>query len=378
MAEENEDGQERTEDPSSRKLEQAKEKGQVARSRELGSVAVMIFGALGLMMFGGMLLEAGAEVFQINYSVTREELFDPDVGMHRLLESAQRVIYALIPFFIMLALAAIGIPPMVGGFNFSMQAVAPKLSKMNPLKGLKRMFSGQSLMELLKAIAKFLLVAVTAVFILNMYRFQFLALGFQDPVNAMAEGMSIVMWAFFLLCCSLILIAAIDVPFQLFQFKKQLMMTKQEVREEYKDTEGKPEVKGRIRAKQREMSQARMMQAVPTADVVITNPTHFAVALKYDPDNMMAPVVVAKGVDFIAEQIKKVALAHDVLILSAPPLARSIYYHSELEKEIPQGLYVAVAQVLAYVFQLKQFHKGRGRNPGQQPEFPIPPNMRRD
>lgn len=375
---ENEDGQERTEDPSARKLEQAREKGQVARSRELGSVAVMMFGALGLLFFGDYVLEACREVFNLNYDVSREALMDPDVGMHKLLESAKVSIFALVPLFLILTFAAIAIPPMVGGFNFSMQAVAPKLSKLNPLTGLKRMFSTQSLMELGKSIAKFLLVASAAIFILHMNSERFLALGFQDPVNAMAEGLSIVMWAFFYLCCSLILIAAVDVPFQIYQYKKQLMMTKQEVREEYKDTEGKPEVKSRIRAKQREMSQARMMQAVPKADVVITNPTHFAVALKYDPEKNLAPVVVAKGVDFVAEQIKKVAIANEVMILNAPPLARSIYYHSELDREIPQGLYIAVAQVLAYVFQLKRFHDGQGHNPGQQPEFPIPPDLRRD
>ncbi len=375
---ENEDGQERTEEPSSRKLEQAREKGQVARSRELGSVVVMMMGAVGLLMLGDMLVQASKEIFQLNYEVSREALMDPDVGMHKLLESAVLVIYALVPLFILLAFAAIAIPPMVGGFNFSWQAVAPKLSKLNPLAGLKRMFSVQSLMELGKSIAKFLLVATAAIMILLMYRDRFLSLGFQDPEAAMAEGLSIVMWAFFLLCCSLILIAVVDVPFQLYQYRKQLMMTKQEVRDEYKDTEGKPEVKGKIRARQREMAQARMMQAVPQADVVITNPSHFAVALKYDPDTSRAPVVVAKGVDFIAEQIKKVALANDVMLLRAPPLARSIYYHTELEREIPQGLYIAVAQVLAYVFQLKQFHAGKGRNPGQQPEFPIPPNLQHD
>ena len=375
---ENEDGQERTEDPSERKLEQAREKGQVARSKELGSVAVMICGALGLMMFGEMLLDAGHDVFQLNYQVDRDALMDPDVGMHKLLESARRIVGALVPFFLVVAVAAIAIPPMVGGFNFSMKAVAPKLSKLNPLTGLKRMFSAQSLMELGKALGKFFLVATVAVLILNMYRARFLSLGFQDPVGAMAEGLSIVMWAFFLLCCSLILIAVLDVPFQLYQYKKQLMMTKQEVREEYKDTEGKPEVKSRIRQKQREMAQARMMQAVPTADVVITNPTHFAVALKYDPEKNLAPIVVAMGVDYIAEQIKKVAAANEVMILRAPPLARAIYYHSELEREIPQGLYVAVAQVLAYVFQLKRFHQGKGQNPGYQPDFPVPPDLQRE
>jgi len=375
---ENEDGQERTEDPSARKLEQAKEKGQVARSREVGAVAVMIAGAVGLMVFGDRLIEAAMEVFRLNYSVSRDALFAPDVGLHNLLTSGKIIIMALIPFFVMVILAAIGIPPLVGGFNFSFEAVAPKLSKLNPLQGIKKMFSTQSLVELGKSVVKFLLVASVAIFMLNRNRDRFLALGFQQPDAAMSEGLSIVMWIFFYLCCSLILIAAVDVPFQIYQYKKQLMMTKQEVREEYKDTEGKPEVKSKIRSKQRESATARRMANVPTADVVITNPTHFAVALKYDPEKMVAPVVVAKGIDFIAEQIKKVANANEVLILNAPPLARSIYYHTELDREIPQGLYTAVAQVLAYVFQLKRFHHGKGPNPGTQPDFPIPDNLRKD
>ena len=375
---ENEDGQERTEDPSGKKLEEARRKGQVARSRELGSVAVMIFGAIGLLMFGDMLIQAGVEVFRINFEVSADDLRDPDMAMHRLLESGRIAFTALIPLFIVLVVAAVGISPLVGGFNFSLEAVQPKLSKLNPLAGLKRMFSVQSLVELGKSIAKFLLVSVAAIFILDMNRDRFLALGFQEPDMAMAEGVSIVIWAFFYLCCTLLLIAAVDVPFQLYQYKKQLMMTKQEVRDEYKETEGKPEVKSRQRSKQKEIAYSRMMSAVPQADVVITNPTHFAVALKYDPNSMAAPILVAKGADFIAEQIKKVALANDVLILNSPPLARSIYYHTEIDRQIPHGLYVAVAQVLAYVFQLKRFQQGKGPNPGVLPDVKVPDTMKRD
>lgn len=374
---ENEDGQERSEDPSGKKLEEARKKGQIPRSRELGSVAVMIVGALGLLMFGDGLIRAGQEVFHISYEISLDDLQDPDLAMHRLLEAATVALSALVPFFVVLAVAAVGIPPLVGGLNFSFESVQPKLSKLNPLSGLKKMFSMQSLVELGKSIAKFLLVAGAAVIILNANRDRFLALGFQDPEMAMAEGISIVIWAFFFLCCTLLLIAAVDVPFQLYQYKKQLMMTKQEVRDEYKETEGKPEVKGKIRSKQKEIAFSRMMAAVPQADVVITNPTHFAVALKYDPEKGGAPVLVAKGADFIAEQIKKVALANDVLILNSPPLARSIYYHTEIDREIPQGLYVAVAQILAYVFQLKRFQQGMGPNPGVLPEVPIPDTMKR-
>jgi flagellar biosynthetic protein FlhB len=375
---EGDDGQERTEDPTAKKLQDAREKGQIPRSRELGGVAVMIFGAAGLLMSGGMLYEAAKRVFQLNYNLPRDELLNPDVMIGSLIASAKAGFGSLVPFYIALLLAATLIPPMVGGLNFSTKALAPKLSKMNPLKGLKKMFSPQSLMEVVKAIAKFGLVATVAIMILDHNRDRFLSLGFLPPKEAMAEGISIVAWAFFLLSCTLLIVAAIDVPFQLYQHTKQLRMTKQEVKDEYKDTEGKPEVKGKLRARQREIAQSRMMAAVPEADVVITNPTHYAVALKYDPKKMLAPILVAKGADHMAQQIKKVALANDVMILNSPPLARSIYYHTELEREIPQGLFLAVAQVLAYVFQLQQFQQGKGPNPGTTPNFVVPDDLKKD
>lgn len=375
---ENEDGQERTEEATPKKEQEAKEKGQVARSKELGSVAVMMCGAVGLMISGTMLYDTGKEVFELNYNIPRHELMSTEIMTTSLLASVKKAFLALTPFYIVLAMAALFVPPLVGGFNFSTKALAPKLSKLNPLKGLKRMFSVQALMEMVKAIAKFLLVAGFALTIIRFDWYKYLGLGFEPVDEAMAHGISLVAWAFFFLCCSLVVVAGIDVPFQIYQHKKQLKMTKQEVKDEYKDTEGKPEIKGKIRAKQREMAQSRMMSAVPEADVVITNPTHYAVALKYDPEKNLAPILVAKGVDFVAEQIKKVALANDVMILNSPPLARSIYYHTELEREIPHGLYVSVAQVLAYVFQLQQFQKGKGPNPGVTPDFPVPDDMRRD
>ncbi|MEE2730495.1 MAG: flagellar biosynthesis protein FlhB [Pseudomonadota bacterium] len=375
---ENEDGQERSEEPTQKKLQEAREKGQIPRSRELGGVAVMIFGAAGLMMSGRMLFDAAQSVFEMNYEFDRDALMTPDVMVESLILSAQTAFAALVPFYIAVLLAAVLIPPMVGGMNFSTKALAPKFSKMNPLTGLKRMFSVQSLMEVLKAVSKFGLVSTAAILILDHNRERFMALGFLPPHEAMAEGISIVAWALFLLSCTLLVVAAIDVPFQVYQHNKQLKMTKQEVKDEYKDTEGKPEVKSKLRSKQREIAQSRMMSAVPDADVVITNPTHYAVALKYDPQKMLAPIVVAKGADHLALQIKKVALANDVMILNSPPLARSIYYHTELEREIPQGLFLAVAQVLAYVFQLQQFQKGKGPNPGVVPDFPVPEDLRKD
>lgn len=375
---ESEDGQERSEEPTQKKILDARKKGQVPRSRELGGVAVMIFGAAGLLMSGGMLFDAAEQVFEMNYSLPRDELLNQDVMVRSLISSAKTAFTALTPFYIAVLVAAMMIPPMVGGMNFSAEAIRPKLSKLNPLSGLKKMFSAQSLMEVVKAIAKFGLVASVALMILDYNRTRFMALGFMPAHEAMAEGISIVAWALFILSCTLLVVAAIDVPFQIYQHNKQLKMTKQEVKDEYKDTEGKPEVKSKIRSKQREIAQSRMMSAVPDADVVITNPTHFAVALKYDPKKMLAPILVAKGADHIALQIKKVALANDVMILNSPPLARSIYYHTELEREIPQGLFLAVAQVLAYVYQLQQFQEGKGPNPGVVPDFPVPDDLKKD
>ncbi|MDP3366475.1 MAG: flagellar type III secretion system protein FlhB, partial [Pseudomonas sp.] len=190
--------------------------------------------------------------------------------------------------------------------------------------------------------------------------------------------LKVVGWSAFWLSCGLILIAAVDAPFQLWSHKQKLKMTKQEVRDEYKDTEGKPEVKGRIRQLQREMAERRMMQAVPQADVVITNPTHFAVALKYDPEKGGAPLLLAKGGDFLALKIREIAQEHKVMVLESPGLARAVYYSTELDQEIPAGLYLAVAQVLAYVYQLRQYQAGKGKRPGPLPDLPIPPDLRRD
>ena len=375
---ENEDGQERSEEPTAKKIADARKKGQIARSKELGGAAVMIFGAAGLIMAGGMLYDAAQQVFLINYDVSRDDLLSQDIMLESLIASLKTAFFALTPFYLALIMAALFIPPLVGGYNFSFESLKPKMSKMNPIKGLKRMFSAQSMMELFKSIAKFLLISSFAIFLLNSSRDLLLSLGFMPATEAMAEGIKLIGWTFFWLCCTLLIIAAIDVPFQIYQHNKQLKMTKQEVKDEYKDVEGKPEVKGKIRAKQREIAQSRMMSAVPEADVVITNPTHYAVALKYDPSKNLAPIVVAKGVDFVALQIKKVAIANDVVTLSSPPLARSIYFHTELEQEIPQALYIAVAQVLAYVHQLKQFQDGAGPNPGVTPPFEVPEDMRRD
>jgi flagellar biosynthetic protein FlhB len=249
---------------------------------------------------------------------------------------------------------------------------------MNPGSGLKRMFSTQALAELLKALAKFTVILLVALAVLSADQDDLLAMANEPLEAAIIHSAEVVGWSMLWMSCGLILIAAVDVPFQLWDHKQKLMMTKQEVRDEYKDSEGKPEVKSRIRQMQREMAERRMMAAIPTADVVITNPTHFAVALKYDPAKGTAPVLLAKGGDFMALKIREIAQQHKVMVLESPGLARAVYFSTELDQEIPAGLYLAVAQVLAYVYQLKQFRSGKGKRPGPLPDLPIPPDLRRD
>jgi len=377
MAEENDNSQEKTEEPTPRRLEKAKEDGQTARSKELATMSVLLAGAGGLLMFGGSLGATLESIMRDAFVIERAAIYDTRHMSVQLILSAKAAAFALSPILIMLLVAAIAGSIGIGGLLFSAKAIAPKGSRMNPIKGLGRMFSMRSLIELVKAIAKVGLVLAVAVLILNLRTENLLAIAEEPVVPAMAHVVWTLGWSFFFLSCATVIIAMIDVPFQIYDHQKKLRMTKQEVKDEYKDTEGKPEVKGKIRQLQREMAQRRMMQDVPTADVVITNPTHYAVALKYNQDSMGAPVVVAKGADEIAFKIMEIAREHKVEILRTPPLTRAVYHNTDVGQEIPDGLYMAIAQVLAYVFQLRQFRKGRGAKPGM-PDFPIPPEMRRD
>lgn len=377
MAEENDNSQEKTEEATPRRLEKAKEDGQTARSKELATMAVLLAGAGGLLIFGGSIGAALEGIMRDAFILERAAIFDTRHMSVQLILSAKAAAFALSPILILLLIAAIAGSIGIGGLLFSAKAIAPKANRMDPIKGLGRMFSMRSLIELVKAIAKVGLVLSVAILILNLRTEDLLSIAEEPVVPAMAHVLWTMGWSFFLLACATIIIAIIDVPFQIYDHQKKLRMTKQEVKDEYKDTEGKPEVKGKIRQLQREMAQRRMMQDVPTADVVITNPTHYAVALKYDQMSMGAPVVVAKGADEMAFKIMEVARANKVEILRTPPLTRAVYHNSDIGQEIPDGLYMAIAQVLAYVFQLRQFRKGRGDKPGM-PDFPIPPEMRRD
>lgn len=377
MAEENDNSQEKTEEATPRRLEKAREEGQTARSKELATMAVLLAGAGGLLMFGTSLGAALEGIMRGSFVIEREEIFDTRHMSTQLIASASDAAFALAPLLILLLVAAVFGSIGIGGMLISAKAVAPKLNRMDPIKGLKRMFSARSLVELVKAILKVGLVMAVAVLILNLRTEDLLSIAEEPTIPAMEHVLWTLGWSFFFLAAATIIIAAIDVPFQIYDHQKKLKMTKQEVKDEYKDTEGKPEVKGRIRQLQREMAQRRMMQDVPGADVVITNPTHYAVALKYDQKSMAAPVVVAKGSDEVAFKIMEIAREYKVEILRAPPLTRAVYHNTKVGGEIPDGLYMAIAQVLAYVFQLRRFRKGHGPKPGK-PDFPIPSDLRRD
>lgn len=376
---ESESGQDKTEDPTEKRKKDSREKGEIARSKELNTLAVMLAGAGALLIFGGALAQELMELMRMNFSLSREVILDQRSMGAYLLHSGQIALLAIQPVMITLLLAALIGPISLGGWLFAAGSMAPKFSRMNPGAGLKRMFSAKALVELLKALAKFFIVLFVALAVLSADIDDLLRIAHEPLDMAIIHSLQVVGWSTLWMACGLIIIAAVDVPVQLWESHKKLLMTKQEVRDEHKDQEGKPEVKQRIRQLQREMSQRRMMAAIPEADVVITNPTHYAVALKYDPDKGNAPVLLAKGSDFLALKIREIAVANNVLLLESPALARSIYYSTELEQEIPGGLYLAVAQVLAYVYQIRQFRAGKGKRPDPlQDNLPIPPDLRRD
>ena len=375
---ESESGADKSEEPTSKRLEESRKKGQIARSRELNTVVVTMAGIGGLLIYGADLGQTLLELMRGNFVLSRDVLLDDGSMAMHLLASGKLVLEAMMPLLVVLIIAAILGPIALGGWLFSPEAMAPKVSRMNPGAGLKRMFSTRALVELLKALGKFTVILLVALSVLSSDQDDLLAIANEPLEAAIMHSAQVVGWSMLWMACGLILIAAVDVPFQLWDHKQKLMMTKQEVRDEYKDSEGKPEVKSRIRQMQREMAERRMMAAIPTADVIITNPTHFAVALKYDPAKGTAPVLLAKGGDFMALKIREIAQQHKVMVLESPGLARAVYFSTELDQEIPAGLYLAVAQVLAYVYQLKQFHTGKGKRPGPLPDLPIPPDLRRD
>ncbi len=353
MASESESGQEKTEQPTAKKLRDAKKKGQVPRSKELNSMTIMVFGAMGLLFLGNYMINHISGFMREGFTISRREVFSEQALLENFGSAIAEAMTAIGPFLAMMTVIAIFTPLAIGGWSFSVEAMAFKADRISPLAGFKRMFSSKGLMELIKAVAKFLVVASVAVIFLWSKADEFLGLGAQALSQSLQNGAWLIGQSFLVVSSTLILIAAIDVPFQLWDHSQKLKMTLQEVRDEMKDTEGKPEVKSRIRQVQQEMAQRRMMEKVAEADVIITNPTHYAVVLKYDHGAMSAPLVVAMGKDLIALKIREIAQFHEIEIFEAPPLARALYANCKLDQEIPGHLYFAVAQILAFVFQLR-------------------------
>jgi flagellar biosynthetic protein FlhB len=355
---ENEDGQERTESATPKRIEEARRKGQIPRSRDLSAAAVLMTGGVGLSFMGAQIGGDLHGLMQRSLLLSREEALDTRYMLPALSQAAADGLMACVPVLGLIMLAALLAPLLLGGWSFSTEALVPQFNRLNPLEGLKRMFAVRNVIELGKALGKFGIVAVVAVLVLRNETGALLALG-REPTNlAIAHAIQLSGNGLIWISSGLLLIAGIDVPYQLWQYAKQLKMTREEVRQEMKESEGSPEVKGRIRQLQQAAARQRMMQDVKKADVIVTNPTHFAVALRYDDKRMRAPIVVAKGADLIAARIREIAAENQVPIFEAPPLARVLYRNVDIGHEVPASLYVAVAQILSYIFQLRSARRG--------------------
>ena len=366
--------EERTEEPTAKRLEKAREDGQIVRSQELSVAAMMIGTALFMYLFGGYLVIKIGEIFSRGFVFDRKDIFDAHLlpftfGTHAL--ESMLVVLPIFALTIVIAFAAAGL---LGGYNVSLKALAPKASKLSPIQGFKRIFGMKALVELTKALLKFSLVGSVLYIVVSNNFNALLALGFMGAETAMFGAGEIIASGVVWVALTLIVAAGIDVPYQLYEHNKKMKMTKQEIKDEFKDTEGRPEVKAQIRRKQREMAMALMMDAVGDADVIVVNPEHFAVALSYDPSSAGAPMLIAKGVDFLAQGIREKAKENGVPVFSAPTLARALYFTTDIQEPIPEPLYYAVAQVIAYVFSLNSLNKGATETDKPNPE--VPQDMR--
>ena len=366
--------EEREEEPTAKRLEKGREDGQVARSQELGVAAMMIGVAFFLYLFGSYIIADLTKVFASGFTFDRKAVFDTSLLVPAFGIQAVNSFIVVVPIFVLAVIIAIASAGIMGGYIFSLKSLAPKASKINPMAGLKRMFGMKAVVDLSKALSKFALIALVLYLVVSANFPMLTKLGFMDLEPAMAEAGRIIAFGTVLVTLTLIVAAAIDIPYQLHTFNKQMKMTKQEVKEEMKDTEGRPEVKAQIRRKQREIATGMMMSAIADADVVIVNPEHFAVALSYDPSKNGAPIMVAKGADLLAKAIRERAKEEGIPLFSSPVLARSIFYTTEINQSVPESLYYAVAQVIAYIFNLNSFE--RGAQMAKKPNPKVPDDMR--
>ncbi|PCI56611.1 MAG: flagellar biosynthesis protein FlhB [Gammaproteobacteria bacterium] len=367
------DSGEKTEEPTAKKLTDARKKGQIARSKDLGTMFVLVGSACAMLLMGNSLVEGMSLMMKRLFSLSRREVMDVNALFSVIGNSVSLVIAPMLWIFFIIVVAAFIGNTLLGGMSFSWEAMAPKASRLSPAAGFKRMFGVQAAVELIKSILKFFVVFIVAFLLLTGLFDQILGLSLEAIPTNFGHAVNMLLWMFLTLALSIGIIAIIDAPYQVWNHTRQLKMTKQEIKDEHKNTEGNPEVKGRIKRTQYEMSQRRMMGEVPNSDVVITNPTHYSIALKYDAAVGGAPKLVAKGIDEMAMHIRTIAKENGVEIIQSAALARSLYYTAKVDQDIPEELYAAVAQVLAFIFQLNEHKKGRAKKPIPiAKELPIP------
>lgn len=370
-----EDSQERTEEATPKRQQESKEKGIVARSKDFNTMLLLIFAGIGFLCFGNMIAVDCLKIFTIAFGAQDVNVLENQAMFIILREAGVLGISVLTPFLILCVVACFLGPLLVGNINFSIQNIGLKFDRLDPIKGLSKIFSMKSMMELVKSILKLVLVSAFSLILFYMFFEEILYLSQPTVTIAVVKFFNIVEFSFFILCSSLVIISMIDVPFQIYEHHKQIKMTKQEVKDELKESDVRPEIKNKLLKIQRDISRQRMMSNVPEADVIITNPTHFAVAIKYDDKKMKAPKLLAKGADNIAEKIRQIAKHHEIPVLQIPMLSRAIYYNTEIDQEIPSRLYVACAQVLAYVYKLKMFKKGKAPKPKLPTNINVPKDM---
>ena len=372
--------QDRSLPASERRLEQAREEGRAVRSTEFSTALVLIAAALCFWWLGGGMFERLRVLLASGLTLTAADAFDPARIGVRFMALALEALWISLPLLGALCLAAVAAPLLVGGWVFSMQVLEFKPDRIDPLAGLGRIFSSQGAFNLAKAVVKVVVLGAAMYWLLRHYPEQLLGLAGNEARGMLGDAGDVLARSFLLLAGVTVLIVLMDLPFQLWKHYSELRMTREEFKEEHKESEGDPHVRSRIRQRQREVSRRRMMAAVPKADVVVTNPTHYAVAVRYQEDGMRAPLVVAKGTGLVAQRIREIAAEHGVPRLEAPPLARALWRHAEVDGEIPVALYGAVAQVLAWVYQLRQARQGGTGQPAPVSEPPaallaVPPEL---
>lgn len=364
---------EKTEAATDKRIERAREDGKVAQSRELSTFIELMAAVLVMMALGGFFSEKLMAMMRNSFAFDRAVAFDPSLMLTRLFDESTQIMLALMPLFGVLIVAALAGPLLMSGWNLSWKALSPQFSKFNPISGIKRILSVNGLVELVKSLLKVILLGGIAAWVIWGFRDDMFALISEPLESSVSHFTNLLLITALILVSAMLLIVAIDVPFQQWNYAKNLRMTKEEVKREAKESEGDPQIKARIRSAQRDAARKRMMAEVPKADVIVTNPTHYAVALKYDQRKMGAPQIVAKGGGLLAERIIELGREHKVPFLQAPPLARALYHHADIGDEVPQRLYTAVAEVLAYVYQLRQPVVGAKPKPPRN--LPVPDDM---